>query len=321
MDLYDASRAGLPVLGTRWWALETLSLLLVGIVFTATVASCWPYVRFDPLGHLFEILANSVRFTASPGSLYRAAIHTSPLPWHYLPVWFAIGTPLFLLGLVLAFPLLHPGWRKSRLAFLLLSVLVLQAGLWIVVRPVIYNGLRHYLFLYPVLAALAALGLSAHLRERRLPWREDAVVWLVLAGMAVTGWRMARLHPYEYVYFNALAGGHRGVQGRFETDYWCASEREAYRWLLARGLLPSGSPWTVATSGCSFQFKQYVTPGVTYTPEREGAHYALINNTEYAVWAPEARPALERDVIHRVEREGAPLCFIWMNPRPPRGAP
>jgi hypothetical protein len=34
------------------------------------------------------------------------------------------------------------------------------------------------------------------------------------------------LHPYEYIYFNSLAGGVRGADGRFGLDTWCTSLRE-----------------------------------------------------------------------------------------------
>ncbi|MBN2489800.1 MAG: hypothetical protein JXQ29_03000 [Planctomycetes bacterium] len=35
------------------------------------------------------------------------------------------------------------------------------------------------------------------------------------------------LHPLQYVYFNRLVGGLAGAAGRYDSDYWCASFREA----------------------------------------------------------------------------------------------
>jgi hypothetical protein len=35
------------------------------------------------------------------------------------------------------------------------------------------------------------------------------------------------LHPYEYIYYNSFVGGVSGAEGRFETDYWAISFREA----------------------------------------------------------------------------------------------
>jgi len=40
-------------------------------------------------------------------------------------------------------------------------------------------------------------------------------------------------HPYEYVYFNKLAGGMEGAFGNYELDYYYHSTREASEWVLA----------------------------------------------------------------------------------------
>jgi len=154
-----------------------------------------------------------------------------------------------------------------------------------------------------------------------LPWREDVVLLAVLAGLVVTGYRMAALHPYQYVYFNALVGGHRGAQGRYETDYWCVSEREAYRWLVSQKRIPPDGTTRVCTSGSSYQFERYRTPGAWYMPDGHRAHYSLVVNMEYAGLDPDARRAYESSAIHRVEREGASLCLVRENPMMARRDP
>ena len=37
---------------------------------------------------------------------------------------------------------------------------------------------------------------------------------------------MVRMHPYQYVAYNVLAGGLPGAAGRFELDYWDTSLRD-----------------------------------------------------------------------------------------------
>ena len=44
---------------------------------------------------------------------------------------------------------------------------------------------------------------------------------------------MYRLHPYEMTYFNRLTGGLAGAVGRYETEYWITSYREAIEWINA----------------------------------------------------------------------------------------
>lgn len=43
--------------------------------------------------------------------------------------------------------------------------------------------------------------------------------------------QIVRLHPYQLTYFNELVGGLRGAEGRFETEYWLTSYKEAVEWL------------------------------------------------------------------------------------------
>lgn len=40
-------------------------------------------------------------------------------------------------------------------------------------------------------------------------------------------------HPYEYIYFNGLAGGTEAAFGNYELDYYYNSTREASEWIMA----------------------------------------------------------------------------------------
>jgi len=57
-------------------------------------------------------------------------------------------------------------------------------------------------------------------------------------------------HPYEYVYFNELAGGINNVYGNYEMDYYYHSTREASEWVIANAKktgLEAGEKIRVAT--------------------------------------------------------------------------
>jgi hypothetical protein len=49
---------------------------------------------------------------------------------------------------------------------------------------------------------------------------------VLLAIFPAVYWLIA-LHPYQYVYYNTLAGGLPGAFRRYEMDYWTSSYREA----------------------------------------------------------------------------------------------
>jgi hypothetical protein len=96
----------------------------------------------------------------------------------------------------------------------------------------LYDGVRHTLFVIPMLALLAgwALVRLAHLIGRaRL-----IAAPLALAYLGVVLANLATLHPLEYIATNALAGGTAGSYGRFELDYWSAAATEGLRRLETR---------------------------------------------------------------------------------------
>jgi hypothetical protein len=121
---------------------------------------------------------------------------------------------------------------------------------FLVLRPNIYDGMRHFLFMLPAVAVLAGVGAADVAgRLRRFPAR------LVLAGTGLVLLSavpaMARLHPYENVYFNWLAGPKATLSEHFETDYWFSSYREAAGWInAAQGR--SDRPLRVLVAGVHF---------------------------------------------------------------------
>jgi hypothetical protein len=84
-----------------------------------------------------------------------------------------------------------------------------------------YDGIRHVLFVVPMLAILAGVGWVAILPLlRRAPIVAAVAAGAYVGSLVLT---LAVLHPLEYVAMNALAGGTRGAYDRFEQDYWSAA--------------------------------------------------------------------------------------------------
>ncbi len=223
---------GLP----REFARATGALAAAGAIAYAVMLACWPWALRDPLHRPAEALAV---FAATPWDinvLFEGHLVSSmALPAGYLVVYLGVKLPLFVLAALLAATvaaadaLRRDGLAGIRPATALLGFAALfPVAAFVVVRPVSYDGIRHFLFVLPPVAALAALGIEriAELAARSPAARAAGIA--AFAGIAVAhGAELRALHPYQYVYYNALADGTHGAEGRFELDYWGTAYREA----------------------------------------------------------------------------------------------
>ena len=77
----------------------TLQALAVYIVLMlAAVVSMWPWLWSDPIEHFAQAFANMSKFRWNLNVLYMGEyIRSNQLPWHYVPVWIGITTPLLYL--------------------------------------------------------------------------------------------------------------------------------------------------------------------------------------------------------------------------------
>lgn len=221
-------------------------VLPVGLIAYAVMLAAWPWAQHGPLVRPFEA---TWIFSHSPWDIdtlfVGRLVNSLHLPADYMAVYFAVETPelilaLLLVAAVLVVAALHragglPPWSKSAGAFALGFALLFPFVFFVLFRPVAYDRIRHFLFVFPVAAAVAGLAMAriyAALDKRPLFLRAAAATAVLL----YLGWHgsvMIGLHPDEYVYYNALAGGVDGAAGRFELDYWGNSYREGVRRLAA----------------------------------------------------------------------------------------
>lgn len=215
-----------------------------GAAAVGSLAAFWylltPAAWSGPLGFLRYQLGQTSNFdTLRWGSwlLYRGAVYNpveNPIPWHYIPWYLLITTPLLVLALAAAWPVLlvckngrDPArWRSdetlvSAAAALLTAVPVLYAMLR---RPNLYNGWRHLYFVYAgivLFASLAAARLWVLARGLRLPRRRvfaGALAGVLAVQFAYYGGFLLHNGQNSFAYFNLLAGPH--PEQRYDADYW-----------------------------------------------------------------------------------------------------
>ncbi len=247
--------ATLVFVGLRAWrgayrgqASSLLAAVLVyGGLLAGLVVACWPFLWEAPLANFLFAFQNMSHFRWSGVVLYQG--HVLPgrsLPWHYAPVWMGLTTPLLYLGLfgigalaILGRAVHRRGQLFSSAAewqdLLFLSLGLAPLAAVIALHSVLYNGWRQLYFAYPPLLAVALRGLVAAWYWRpawpvlRRGW-QPAVGALVAASLTATAGSMGRLHPFEHLYFNALAPPN--VERYYDTDYWFMSTRRGLEWVL-----------------------------------------------------------------------------------------
>ena len=231
---------------------ERPHVLMTAAVFAVTgpgtLYALSPYLWTDPFAFVtaWQTLAHhTVRHTEE---LFQGRMVDSyRLPWHYIPTWVAISTPLVtLLGVgwgsirVGLRSVLRPreamGNTNLRFGLLLLACLTLPVVVVVALGSHLYNGWRHVYFLHAPLCCLAGLGFA---------WgggggmnRVTAAGVSALAGLGVLliGGEMMQLHPHQHVYFNRLVDRTTPeyLRAHYTLDPWTVSCREGLEFLLER---------------------------------------------------------------------------------------
>jgi hypothetical protein len=247
---------------------RTMSAMLIAWL---TAIALWPWLQignpFAQFKQAFVYFANYPTSWEFPH--WGANVRTDDLPWSYVPAQLAARLPegfLLLLavgllsGIATAFFIMRAGYggllgrplnglkaaalvvARSRQALIVWAAATVPIAVIIFQHSTLYDGIRHTLFLIPMLALIAGFGFLRLLPLlRRFPVVAAAVGGAYVGYASVT---FALLHPLEYVAFNVLAGGVQGAYGRFDLDYWSLAAQPALRRLESR--LDREAPGTFA---------------------------------------------------------------------------
>jgi hypothetical protein len=239
-----------PARGRR---VRPLCVLVYAALLAGVTVLFWPVLWLGPVRHFANAFAEMRRYHWDNDVLYcGAVVRSTALPWHYVPVWIAITTPVvytlfFLVGLTRLLAALRRPVRcyLSRQAdVLVLLALALPLGAVIGLRSVVYDGWRHLYFVYPAFLYVAVLGLVAAAAwakrcGRWLPAARPVLLGGTLLAVSATALAMVRDHPYQNVYFNRLAGRDmRADCRRFDADYWGLSYRRGLEYILRQDPRP-----------------------------------------------------------------------------------
>ena len=315
----EARAGGIRPAGARLGRF-VLKLLPAMVLAYAVMALIWPWSVVDPLNPFRALEYFSYFFEKPWRELFAGHLILVPdMPRSYVPTLFALTLPLILsaLGLVGAAGALVAALRgniaANRRAVLLLLALaaLLPLAVTIALRPAMYNGIRHFVFVLPPLAVLGGLAGAVVLDAASRRWRFAPIAGAIvlLAGVGTAAAEMVRLHPYEYTYFNWLAGGVNGARDRYMLDYWGLSFKQASQALLAalaerHETKPDGRRWKIAVCGPHRSPQVELGPDFETTWDPRGADFALMLGEYYCV-------KLDAPLLAEITRDGVVYARVY----------
>jgi hypothetical protein len=285
---------------------ELQSMLLIGIVATLFSVLTWPYLGINVIPNAQELLHLRTNFPWQHTVIFQGEeLHGTQLPGHYLLTWFAIATPLMILIPALLSPLVIKKWFHNRIFILLLLVLVTNITLYTIIRPLVYDGLRHFLFLVPMISTLGVIAIVEYFKHAQRKFIKSVIAIIILINIAVIARQIVSLHPYQYIFFNSFVGGLQGAQKKYDTEYWGASYNEAINWFKENIATDINELYTIHIWGIK-RYKVYQAPNIRNAPPQIAEY--IFRFTRRMKEEPR-----REDIIHIVQRNNTPLVFIMKN--------
>jgi len=214
-----------------------LKAVILGIAYLAVSAGLiilfFPLLYTDPIRNFITTFDLMKQYPWEGYQLYMGKNIRNHIPWHYSIVWFSISSPiLYLILFIIGISSLIYRTVKSRIRahframgdfYLVGTCGILHIIAVIVMKSNLYTDNRQMYFCYPLLLLISLYGfkvLLEKLKERTIRWQIWAGAILVL-GLAYPVYFMVRYHPYQYTYFNFLAGTKMSdIKQRFTMDGW-----------------------------------------------------------------------------------------------------
>ncbi len=283
--LKELFKAKLPYVGKLIAVLAGICVVgyVIGFIF-------WPYGLEDPLKNPLESLKNMTNFKISLKQTFEGeVIWSDNVPWYYTVKYMLITIPLIvLIGLTVSIFTFLPLSRKyGWLNIFMVFFTFLFPLIYIIIRESnVYGGWRHMNFSYVIIVGLAATGLNHlfyYFRNKNIKYAVYGLITILLLHPVA---HIIKNHPYQYIYFNQLAGGINGAYGNYEMDYYYHSLKESSNWLINNEIDTTANKKTIVATNhaeiVKYYFREYTDHvTVTYVRFYDRGNY----NWDYAVIA------------------------------------
>lgn len=322
MGLLLVGYAGIAVLLAAAWAPRSQRLeFLIRSALRLTPAFAlgylimivfWPWAALSPFNPIRAVVSFS-DFHYQIRTIFADRIYEmSEAPWWYVPGYLAIKLPAIILGgavVALPFLLMRPSYFRRRKILLIVFIAAFPLACEMILEGPAFSGVRHYSFLIPPLAVLAAFGLDAALRGIPVGVMRAGATAALAGAFLWEGATLVRLHPYENMHYNFLVGGLEGASRKYVMDYWLNMLPEAMRELgayLDRIEAKDGGArqtYTVGICGEKFAFENYADTRMRHAWWLEADFYISPTNLD-------CDRLVDGKTIVTIERFGAPIGIV-----------
>jgi len=280
----------------------------------------WPYALQNPLLNPWKAYRVMTNFPTTVHQIFEGNFDWSDFhPWYYLPKYMAITIPLIVFtGLgtfIFTFKKNYSDDQKMQLLLLIFTILfplifVLLKG------SNLYGSWRHFLFVYPSIILIAALGFHNFFTRFKHRLIRMAGIGLLMVLSFHPLKFMAANHPYYYLYYNQLVGGLKGAYGNYETDYYYHSMRQGTEWL--QQFLKNEPQIGPIIVGGNFPVQWYFRKDkniqFVYIPYQNRSDYnwdyAIIANSYISPCQLKNKTWPPANTIHTITADGVPICAI-----------
>ena len=167
-------------------------------------------------------------------------ILSSEVPWYYILEWIIISTPsmtlfLFFVGIILFLLdlsnniILKKSLKSLQSESIIFLFFIIPIFAFMVFRPDIFNGWRHFYFLNISIIYFMCYSLKNLYKIKLKFFKEFFYSVLIINFVLILNW-MTVNHPYQNIFFNNIS---KKYAENFELDYWGLSNIESLKYLLS----------------------------------------------------------------------------------------
>ena len=291
----------------------SLSGFIIGLI-------TWPFALQNPILNFWKSYQLMTHYPITVRQIFDGQFDWSDFhPWYYLPKYMAITIPLVVFaGIAVFFLNTKKNYSESqKIQLLLLLFTILFPFVYVLLKGSnLYGSWRHFLFVYPGIILISALGFHAFF----VRFKHHIVIIATIGLFLILSFHPAKFmvanHPYYYLYYNQFVGGLKGAYGNYETDYYYHSMRKGAEWLqeYLKKKPQSGEIIVGGNFPIQWYFRNDKSVKFVYFPYQKRSQfdwdYAIIANSYISPFELKNKRWPPANTIHTITADGVPVCAV-----------